>query len=398
MNTPEKKFFARVYPLDRNLSKPWFIKYWVKDYTKGKLVPRQYKGAVNTFKTVDERLREAERIVKMIDEGLPLPNMQGVRKIVPPEVQKNFANTILVCRDVLERKKNEIQPHTLSCYKSKLKSLHQWLVDQGMGNLPVGQLNVAMANKFLAHLVSSGLKMQTRNNCKVILSGFWKVMQQDGMVLENPWHLAESKQSDSIPFRSHPVQVQKVIAENMPVYDSQLWLANQFIFGCFIRVVELTRVKLHMIDWEEQIIDLNKTVIRKKRAKARKALIPDYLFQQLLALKYEAMNPELFLFSKDGMPGAKPLSYHSLRNRFRDFRKAFNIPDIYKLYGQKHTGNRAVAKQGWNPQLQVIMNGHASSEQIDKHYNTGLNLSDVEELKRIAPQIGKEVEPLSNRK
>ncbi len=89
----EKKIFGSFCTYNNNINKAWFITYYVPDYTAGKMRKRQYKGEINKYNTVEQRLAEMECIKKLIDTRQPFPNMQGTRKLKPTELNYNFAHS-----------------------------------------------------------------------------------------------------------------------------------------------------------------------------------------------------------------------------------------------------------------------------------------------------------------
>ena len=101
--TPEKKFFnPTLYPRTRNIYDVWFVKYWVKDYKKGILIPKKAKGYLNHIDELDEREREAQRYIDMLNNNMQPPNAKGARRLLPQEAQGNFAETGRVLLEILE--------------------------------------------------------------------------------------------------------------------------------------------------------------------------------------------------------------------------------------------------------------------------------------------------------
>jgi integrase len=384
--TSEKKFFAKLYPADRDMTRTWFIKFFVRDYKAGELKSKKYKGYLNLIADKDARMAEAARLLRCIEEDKPLPDVKGARRLPAPDVPKNFADIILLCKKYLENIRYRIDHSTYIHYKSRNKVFHHWLSLSGRNNLPVGAFTVQMAKEFLRWLKETGYSNMSHNDYRSGFGRLWKEMQADGIVLSNPWRETQALPRMSIPFRAMTENVEKTVMENLPVFDAQLWIAVQFVYYDFIRITELRRLKLWMIDWHSHTITLPADVSRKGK-RERTVVIPDVLFNQLTGLRYHELEPEYFIFSVDGVPGAEQLSQNNLSNRFRKFREHFNIPVFYKLYGMKHTGNTKLARMGVNAQLQRLHNGHTSLEYTQR-YLSGLSIADIEFLKTDFPQIG----------
>ena len=331
-------------------------------------------------------MREAQRLLQCIENDEPLPDVKGARRLPPSDAPKNFADTIPLCYKFLDNIRYRIDPITYKGYKSRIRVLHRWLSDTGRNGLPVGRFTVHLVKEFLRWLKENNYSNQSHNSYRSSLGRIWTEIKSEGIVSSNPWKEVTALPRMSIPFRAMTETIERIIVKELPHYDHQLWLVAQFIYYDFVRVCECTRLKLWMLNWQEQTLTLPADVSRKGK-RERTVVIPDVLFQQLLALEYDEMDPEHFIFSENGRPGAKRLAYNNLNKRFRRFREHFRIPVVYKLYGMKHTGNSRLARSGVNAQLQKLHNGHASLEYTQR-YLSGLSISDTNFLKKDFPKLG----------
>src|SRR5438093_12852894 len=75
----QKKFLPKLYPLERKIEKTWFVEYTGEDGKKKKLY-----GKLNHLPTVEERLKEAETLIKTVldlDIQLPVDNNQLIKDL-----------------------------------------------------------------------------------------------------------------------------------------------------------------------------------------------------------------------------------------------------------------------------------------------------------------------------
>lgn len=386
--TPEKKFFAKLYPADGNMARTWFIKYFVKNYDSGKLQPKKYKGHLNLIADKDERLREAKRLLRAIEFDEELPNVKGARRIPAPEAPRNFADTIELATKALENIKYRIDAITHKGYKSRIMTLRNWMDKTGRKAFPIGKFNVPVAKEFLRWMKETGYKNKTHNNYRASLSRLWDELKTEGIISANPWKDCVTLPNMSTPFRAMTENIEGLIVRELPKFDNQLWLVAQFIYYDFVRVCECGRLKLWMINWTNQTLTIPADVSRKGK-KERVVVIPDILFKQLLEMDYDEANPEHYIFSYNGVPGVRQLGYNNLSIRFRAFREKFNVPVAYKLYGMKHTGNSKLARHGVNARIQQLHNGHSSLE-YTQHYVSSLGVTDTEFLKSEFPKLGEQ--------
>lgn len=401
----KKKCPPKLYPLDRDLSKKWFVKYQVPCYITGKYIYKKNSGQLNLLPTVALREQEANSIIQKINDGIPLDLCTGYRTYREKKNQfDNFASIQKLSSEILEGRmmRGEIEESTYITYNSRLHVFHQWLQQSGHVQLPFGSFNISHSKLFLGYLKSEKhFKNGYINSVKTLLFGIWKEIISDKVLKDfsNPWADLASLPNKSTPFLSLNIGLEKRIAKTMPQYDIQLWILTQFIYYEFIRIAELTKMKIHHIDFHQSEITVPEYIARKSK-KSRKLVIPKQLMQLLLDNEYHLAEPDMYIFSKGGKPGYNRVGKNYFSRAFSNFREAFKIPSDYKLYGFKHTGNSKLASIGVNAQLQQKHNGHASLEYTQR-YNSNLSHADTKFLQEQFPsfaQAGKSLFNESNQK
>jgi integrase len=399
--TPEKKFFApTLYPRVRTHKKGemWFIKFYVKDYEKGKLKPLKYRGYLNHIEDFEEREREAQRIIQMMENNQMPPDAKGARRLPPENPHDNFAHIAQAIAHTLEQHKREFytEPGIIRFQNlhSKLKTLTIWLQKVRLHKLTIGRFELKHAKDFLFYLMDErGLCMKTRNSYKIDFTMIWNMMIEDGKVKENIWKDIPCEKSYVLKsFSKHTDDVQAIIEKEMPNYDIQLYIAVWMVYGCFIRVIELSRLKISAIDWEKEVIKIPDNVCLKSGG--REVPIPLQLMEILKRERYQEYDEDYYIFSNEGVPGEKRIAYHYLRGKWHRFRRKFNIPEKYKLYGLKHTGNTKFSLVGINARTLQKLNGHHSLEHIQKNYTGELSTDDIMYVRKYQPALGEKVKPV----
>jgi integrase len=74
-----------------------------------------------------------------------------------------------------------------------------------------------------------------------------------------------------------------------------------------------------------------------------------------------------FVFGKNGVPGEQHLGKNMLRYRFAKIRKNMCMPDMYKLYSWKHTGNIRADEAGIPRREIQHQNGHTSIQTTENY-------------------------------
>lgn len=128
--------------------------------------------------------------------------------------------------------------------------------------------------------------------------------------------------------------------------DPQLWLAICFEYYCFLRPgKELRFLKIRDIDFSRGVIDVE--AIRAKTNLERFPTIPTIFLNELrMKWKLNQYPGNYYVLGKGGKPGTTNLSKNTLRNRFRYFREKLGMPESYKFYSWKHTGNGRAVDSG----------------------------------------------------
>lgn len=400
--TPEKKFFSpTLYPRTYDISKKWFVKFFTKDYTAGKLKPNKLYGYLNLIEDVEERKREAQRYIDMLNNNELPPFAQGARKLAPLEAQGNFAVIGKVLTHTIEKHKREFYTEPdkvrLKNIRARLKTLLLWLEKNNLQKLTIGKFQFSYAKQFLSDLIiEQRLSVKTRNNYKTDLTLLWNLLIEDEIVKENPWKLCQWMKATGTPFKKHSENIQQIIQAQMPHDDIQLYIAIWFIYGCYMRVVELSRIKLSAIDFVRGILKIDGTVCMKSAG--REVPIPLELMKLLKEQQYDLFNEDDYIFSPTGMPGPNRIAYQYLRTKWKKFATKHSIPDKYKLYGLKHTGNTKMVMTGINSRTLQKLNGHSSLEYIQKNYTGELSVEDIMWVRDHQPKLGEAVKPVMNQK
>jgi integrase len=155
--------------------------------------------------------------------------------------------------------------------------------------------------------------------------------------------------------------------------DPQLWLALQFEYYCFLRPgKEVRLLQIKHIDFSRGTVTIERD--RSKTKKAKTATIPFVFLKELREVwKLQTLPREMFVFAREGKPGDRPISKNDLRYRFNKFRTKLSMPQEYKLYSFKHTGN---ARADDCPEISIRdqqkQNGHSSIQTTENYLKNKL--------------------------
>ena len=392
----EKKKFPKLYPLDLSLEKYWFVKYPVPCYTTGKWKYKKYSGMLNLLPTVEERLAYSKEIFQKIETFQTLDLCTGYREFKAKQENQNFASIAKLCYEALENLKlrGEIEDITYVSYKSRISAFVKYLSTLPV-EIPFGSFSIANSKQFIAWMKSEKKHANGYiNSVKTLLCSLWSdiISEKEIKGISNPWDDVKSLAKKSTPFMALSLDLEKRIAQTLPSYDNQLFIFSQFIYYDFIRITEIRKMKIHSIDFDNGVVRVSEAISRKSK-KERVLVIPKQLLALLKGANFESYPKHYYIFSINGEPGEQMLGKNYFNRKFKAYREAFEIPEEYKLYGFKHTGNSKLAAIGVNAQLQKEHNGHASLEYTQR-YNSKLSHTDLEFLRDRFPTFAEKSKSL----
>lgn len=340
--TSEKKFFPVLYPVNRDLRKHWFIKYTTEDWVNGGLKYEKYVGLLNRVDSIEERLQLAEQYITAINKGEALPNYQGARNVPSKLVSTEVTSVVACCERFLKLTiSTGIRPATVAQIKSKLNNFYTWLRIEKLEHKAIGGITEEDAQDFIAYL--SGVKKlsATHTNAhKALLSRVWNLYKKK--LKDNPWADLPIRKGRKIHLASYPDDLRIKISDTLPSYDNQLWLILQTVYYCAIRPrAELRKLQIKHIDFINSTITVPEEI--SKTNKTRTVFVYHELIEQLKAAGYQNYPAEYYIFSHNGMPGIHCVGKNHYGRKWENYRKAFSIPSIYKIYGSKHTAGKAIA-------------------------------------------------------
>ncbi len=387
--TIEKKFFAFFATYNKEISgRKWYVAYTVPDYKAGKLKKKKYYGEINKYSTVEERLAECERIKKLIDQNKPLPDFRGARRLRPADTERNFASVIVLLKLVLRERKINIDNTTFINYNSMICTLEVWLKSVGLDEITIGDFNEENARDFLHHLKNCGRANKTHNNYKVIFGSLWNDVARKlrgNIKIENVWSDIKSLKKNTQPFKVYTNEIEKIVVQELPRFNKQLWLYILFTHYGFIRGTENRKLKIGDIDFEAKTITIKTKV--SKVSEQRIITIPEHLFTEIKSLKLYEYSKDLYIFSSKGYPSTKPASKNYFGIKFSRFREVYKIPSEYKIYPFKHTGMIKAKRSGIDVKDIQKQAGHHSLDQTNDYLVT-MDTDTLNNLRDNFPKLG----------
>jgi len=353
-----------LYPLDRDLSKTWFIKY--KDQKTG-LVKKIY-GSLKHLPTVEDRETEAQRIIADELNWHPMPVATPVDRL--PGVLEQYLGYRVV----------GLAHKSVISYTGIVQCFCRWY----RLNCKNPEMEV-VGMEYLRHLYQEGISATTRNNHRALLTSLFKKIVKAGKLPHNPFdntQKARERRETKNWYRPEQIdQLKQVMCTEMP----QLWLACRLIFYCFIRPGnEMRHLQVMDID-----IAQNRIRIKAKYSKSGKqdefVMIPAKILADLAELK--KYPPHYYLFTLSGKPGTELMSEHILYKRHAKILKELKYPKGFSLYSWKNTGAVMMLQGGVNLVYISKMMRHKSFD-YTREYFKSLGFDDFNhDVNKLLPDI-----------
>ncbi len=134
-----------------------------------------------------------------------------------------------------------------------------------------------------------------------------------------------------------PLNVIGKIAEYCSVHDPHFLLACYLLYYCFIRPVEMTRLRIRNINIKESTITIPAECSKNKKEQV--VTIPKKVLLYAIKIgifKDGAMSD--FIFSDRLKPGSQEINPKIFRDHWAKLRKPLGLKSEYKLYSLKDTG------------------------------------------------------------
>jgi len=364
-----------IYDAGGDLSKKWFIEFYVRNPRTGLMErQRKYKG-VNKFHTLKSRKAKAEQLCQhwsdklkagwspFTDESIIYDDNLEYQTFIKKYRSAKAKNGTFrfFASQYIDSIRNGVEDTTISTYRSKLRLFDAWLEDQQISDADISVITQPLMEKFMLFIINDLKRSKsTVDNYRILLDSVFKFVRKKRKLYPNPCiDLPGTKRvNDSA---AEPIHEDDIIIfkEKILKADPQLWLAICFEYYCFLRPrKEIRLLKISDIDFGRGTIK-----VRYENAKTDSRLVNiPLVFLRLMRESYQLHTypRNYYVLGANGKPGPNHLSINNLSNRFVIFRRKLNMPEMYKLYSWKHTGNIRADDAGIPREETQAQNGHTS--------------------------------------
>jgi integrase len=356
--------------------KKWYIEYSCFYDKTNKLEKfRIYKGFM-AITDVNERRRYGNKIISTYSKKLTAgwrpwdPNQYKYRdetqyRNVTLRVGNDKVNNSHIRKhlsDFLLETKRRVSAKTYESYQSKTRLFCEWLENNGYANCRIYELKPDVVKNFFNYLIDKrNLDPVTIEKYEQNIGQMFRYFKRQKLTevypLEGIIRPPKVKDMAARPLKDNDM---RLLLNHIYIRDEQLFLACLFqFFLCCRPGNELRLIKIQDIDLSNNIAHITQ---ESGKTGKRKVTIPDALAELLINAKVMAYPGTNYLFSKNRKPGPTTLGKNYFTRKFVEYRKALNLPAIYKFYSFKHTGAGKLLESGATLSELMSHLGHTSME------------------------------------
>lgn len=329
MNYPYKE--CCIKSRNGDLSKRWYLEFYAWSEVKKKLVRLQI-FCPSTEQTAKKRMSWLR--LKSIDIDYDLRNGTTVEILKGEKEPKTSDYKYLTdaIDEVLNLHLVNTRKKTIQGYWSKASTFKKFLESRKLSELLCFEFKTEYAYDYLQFVVDLGDAKSnwTINNHIRFLKFMFKEMVSRDWIEKNPFDKIKRKPTNAAP--NFPFsQLEKKQLLNAADHQTKLFL--KFMYYSFLRPTELRHLKIG--DIKKDKIYVSEKV--SKNRKAQYVVIVEGLKQTIKEYNLTSYNPNLYVFSKDGLPSDKPVADNYFYNIHKKMLDDLGIENK-TLYSWKDTG------------------------------------------------------------
>lgn len=314
--------------------KDWFIYFDVTDTSTGVTIRKQFRGTINRAAKKEERKRQGEALISYWKKELKAgwsPFDTGSLPLEVPLAMDAF-------NMVLELKSASCGVRTLYCYRYAVKNFFTWLKANRIQNIKIRDLQPNHCRAYMDHLT------RTKNYCGrsfndqlVMMGTFCNCMVERDWIASNPFAKIKRLPTQVGRNIAYSEEERILLLNHLYENDREMYYFTQFIYYCFIRRSELTRLKVCDINWPSMNIIIPSSASKNK--KQQSVVIPKSFVPILTEMNLQNLPGEYYIFGRKMKPGLiKYVNDNHISTRHNSAALNLGIPANKGLYSWKHTG------------------------------------------------------------
>jgi len=348
---------AKLFDADGDLSQRWFVFYYFKNPDTGKF-ERFREMISSSLKTRSDRYAKGKELKEAMNKRL----REGYNPFAGADPrQTNIMDAITY----LEETKATLRKRTQHTYYCLLRRFREFLEDKNvrLTTLTIEQFNYQHAQRFMDYyLKEHKVTNRTYNYAVIHMRTFFNTLMEREWILVNPFKKVKTLEVEETEIVAFTEEDLKILRENLPGYNYDLYIIAGLIYYCFLRPAEIMRLQVYHFHVNEGYISVPGNVSKNKRQNTID--IPDNFIEDLkqLDLNYP---PNDYVFARHLKRGPKEAAPTRIAGYWREFANQFGISK--NIYSLKHTGNGRASENGISARDLQLHNRHSNLDMTQRY-------------------------------
>ncbi len=248
----------------------WYIDFTRIDVETG--IETRHRQDFGLNDIADETIREGVANV-LVKNLTTFTRYDQPRPKEPDSVPVRKAVEFAVGLKQLSKRKN-----TRRSYTTIPAIFMKWAERSHYAGLPVKEFKRKHAKVFLRWLASTGKYTGcTINNYHSTMRALWSEMIEEEMTTENPWKGIKPEREEEKKRRNFTLDEQRIVAKHVEETDYWMFRGILLQYFCYIRPVELTRLKLRDFDLGRGLVTVTEAAAKEWKKSVKtipKAILP----------------------------------------------------------------------------------------------------------------------------
>lgn len=361
MTHPYKEAYLQR-PVDDDLTKKWFVCFWIFSEKQNKLIR---KRILVSGLSVEARTQLANEIITELNTKLQ-------KGLVAEPTKKTTSRNNIVDRNItikeaiehfLALKAQTLKKNSFETYTSNANIFLEFLKIRNIENVKLKNFEPDNAHAFTDWvLLEKKLSNKSHNKHKGFCSAVFNEYLRRKVITENPFSVIRKL---TVTIGKHRVYNAEQVAEFKRLcdenHDQGTWFFACFIYYTFMRPHQEARL-IQVQDIGEKTITVRETIA--KTSRRRHVYIPPGLEAMLKEKNIRSYPSHFYVFSYGGVPGEGLVSdgyWYEQHKRYLQ-KMGLYLKD-YDLYGWKHTGVTALFRATKDLKLVQEQCGHTDIKQ-----------------------------------
>jgi len=287
-----KKTFVRSARLVKG--KRWYIDFQRFNTETGETTRHRQDFDLNEIADLEVRERVGERLVRYIDLFAPPLTKKPTNAEKPDILTVRQAVEFAVSIKQKLPRENSRRP-----YKTVARRLLAWCDRLHYASKPVAEFSQKHARAYWDWLTTNAdLRGRTLNNYLERLNGLWSELLEREVVSANVWAKIKPARNEEKLRRPFTDEERRVVAAHIEATDYWLFRGVLLQFFCYVRPVELTRLRFRDFDLGKGLVTVREEAHKKWRRVVK--TIPASVLHYFRDGVFEKFPANYFVFGRVG--------------------------------------------------------------------------------------------------